>query len=55
MPPKHNNHSLEDRHLRHTIIKLREELEKSIVSKEKDIQSAVNNDQMIIRQLEKTI
>ena len=41
--------------MRHTIIKLREELEKSIITKEKDLQSAINNDQITIRQLEKTI
>ena len=55
MPPTHANKERDERHLRLTIVKLREELEKSIVSKEKDIQTAVNNDQMTIRQLEKTI
>ena len=53
--PKNLKTQHEENHLRHTIIKLREELEKSIITKEKDIQSAINNDQITIRQLEKTI
>ena len=42
-------------HFQQTVIKLRESLEKSIISKEKAVEKAVNDDQLIIRDLEKTI
>ena len=42
-------------HLQHTIIKLRDELEKNIIEKDKGIQTVESNSQIGIRDLEKTI